>query len=426
MHLPGRTALNGPIARATLRTSCVLGLRLLVQAGTLLLVARILGPDQFGAFAGVAALAVILGTLSTFGTPLVLLSEVSREPTRRQEVLSYAVPGTLLCGSALLAIYLLVCSLVMANAAVATPVLIAIGVTETLLQPLFSLPAAEHLALGRIARSQLLTTLPLALRLTAAGAVFAVHPADPLAAYSYGYLLASVIALLIATLTMPAPWPAMKHWRPMSKAELRNTAGYAALAITASGPAELDKTLAAKLLPLGVAGLYAAGARVIGAATLPVIAMMLSALPRLFREGQDQPKRTAHLLRWVFGGALGYSAVLAVTLWFIAPVFVWLFGARYHGILQTIHWLTLAVPGMALRMVAGSVLMALGKPWMRVGFEVVGLIVLAIAAVVLTAKFDAAGMPLALASSEWAMAAFGGLLVWINRKRQARPASGTE
>ncbi|MDE2179214.1 MAG: oligosaccharide flippase family protein, partial [Xanthomonadaceae bacterium] len=99
--------MKGPIARATLRTSAVLGVRLFVQAGTLLLVARMLGPHDFGAFAGVAALAVMLGTLSTFGTHIVLLAEVSRDPQRRAGVLPFALSTTLICGSLLFALYLL-------------------------------------------------------------------------------------------------------------------------------------------------------------------------------------------------------------------------------------------------------------------------------------------------------------------------------
>ncbi|MGH8190302.1 MAG: lipopolysaccharide biosynthesis protein [Rhodanobacteraceae bacterium] len=412
---------QGPIARGTIRTSAVLGLRLVVQAGTLLLVARMLGPHQFGAFAGIAALAVLLGTLATFGTHVVLLGEVSKDPTRRAEVLPYAVPSTLLCGGILLAIYLLICELALREAGVPIEVLLAIGITETLLQPLFTLPAAEHLALGRIARSQLLTTLPLALRLAAAAAVFLLAPRDPLTVYGYGYLAASLIALGVATSTMPAPWPAVKNWRLPNGSELRNAAGYAALSATATSPAELDKTLATKLLPLAASGLYAAGARVIGAATLPVVAMLLSALPRLFREGQEKPKQTLRLLRWIFAAAVSYSVALAVVLWFIAPVFVWLFGPRYHGIEHIIHWLVLAVPGMALRIAAGSVLTALGKPWMRVGFEMIGLIVLVVAAVVLSIHFGSIGMPLALACSEWAMAALG--IALVIRATRARPTS---
>jgi len=41
--------LQGAIAQSTIRTSVVLGLRLAVQAGGLLLVARLLEPQQFGA-----------------------------------------------------------------------------------------------------------------------------------------------------------------------------------------------------------------------------------------------------------------------------------------------------------------------------------------------------------------------------------------
>ncbi|QJX02113.1 oligosaccharide flippase family protein [Alcanivorax sp. IO_7] len=66
---------KGPIALGTIRTSLVLGLRLIIQAGTLLLVTRILGPEKFGAFAGVVALAVLLGTLSTFGANIIFLDK---------------------------------------------------------------------------------------------------------------------------------------------------------------------------------------------------------------------------------------------------------------------------------------------------------------------------------------------------------------
>lgn len=406
---------NGPIAKATMRTSFVLGLRLVVQAGTLLLVARMLGPQEFGAFAGVAALAVMLGTLATFGTHLVLLGEVSRDPTRRKRVLPYAIPTTLLCGTVLLAIYLAVCILVLHAAGVSLAVLLAIGITETFLQPLFALPVAEHLALDHIARSQLLQTLPLVLRLAAAAAVFLLRTDDPLAVYGYGYLVASLIALGFATATMPAPLPPTRTWRLPCTAELREAVGYAALNVTAIGPAELDKTLATRLLPLSTAGLYAAAARVISAATLPVIAMMLSALPRLFREGHDQPQRTAHLIRLIFTATLTYSVVLAIALWLVAPAFVWIFGQKYNGIQDVIHWLCLAVPGMALRIAAGGILMALGKPWMRTGFEVTGLIVLVIASATLTYRIGETGMPLALACSEWTMALIGTVCIATTR-----------
>jgi len=403
--------MKGPIARSTIHTTFILGLYSLVQAGTLLLVARMLGPYQFGAFAGIASLAVLLGTVSTFGTNIVLLGEVAKAPSRREQILPYAIPTTFLCGGVLLAIYLAICTLALRIASVPWLVLLAIGFTELWLQPLFSLAVYEHHGLGRIARSQLLKILPLALRLAAAAGIFLAHASDPLAAYAYVYPALSLLAFIFATKTLPSAWPTLRQWRKPSIAELREAAGYATLAITASGPGELDKTLAAKLLTLPAAGVYSAGARVIVVTTLPVNAMLTSALPRLFREGRDQPERTSHLLLWIFGATFVYMLVITATLWMIAPIFEWLFGAKYHGLGQTIRWLCLAVPGLALRMVAGTIMMALGKPWVRVGFEITGLVVLVVAAVAFTARFGVLGMPLALACSEWAMAAIGVALI---------------
>lgn len=378
--------------------------------------ARMLGPQQFGVFAGVAALAVLLGTLSTFGTHLVLLGEMSKDPARRAQVLPYALPTTLLCGCILLVVFLLICELALSGNGMGWRMLLAIGVAELLLQPLSALAVVEPLAAERTARSQLLQTLPLALRLVVAGVVFVWQPPDALAVYGYGYCLATVIALAVMLGCMPRAWPQPRQWRRPTMQELSESASFAALNITAIGPAELDKTLATRLLPLVAAGLYAAGARVVGAITLPVVALMLSALPRLFREGQHQSQRTGRLLRWIFVATAMYSVALAVGMWWCAPLFVWLLGSQYAGVDEVIRWLCLAVPGLALRIAVGNALMALGRPWMRAGFEVVGVAVLAIAATVMTALWGMHGMSLALACSEWVMALLGGWLVMRVRR----------
>lgn len=418
--------LRGPIARGTIRTTFVLGLRLFVQSGTLLIVARMLGPQQFGAFAGISALAVILGTLSTFGTHIVLIERVSLDHSTRRDILAYAIPTTMVCGGLLFGIYLLVALLALPEIGITSGMLVIIGITELLLQPLYSIPIAGRLAAGQVARSQSMHIFPLALRLVTAVSVFAWAPANPLAVYLVGYLVATLVALVFATATTPDCWPSIRHWRLPDRRELRHAGGYAASTFTSNGPGELDKTMAAKLLPLAAAGLYSAGARVIGAATLPVAAMMLSAVPRLFREGRAQPGRTARLLRWVFGSTLAYSLVLAGVLWLLAPFFGWIFGPRYHGLDNMVRWLCPAVPGLALRLVAGTVLVTLDKPWLRVGYEIVGLLVLALAAYFLSTRIGEVGMPVALALSEWVMAAIGIGLIASARHTEQRDVNAKE
>lgn len=395
---------KGPIARATFRTSLVLGLRLLAQAGTLLLLARLLGPEGFGAFAAVAALAVLLGTLSTFGMHLVVLRDLSQDPTQRNRVLPVALGTTALCGAVLFLAYAALC-LGWLRLAMAGPLLVAcVGVSELLLQPLLSIATMERQAHGQIARSQLLAISPQLMRLVAVCLIWLSGSAHPLSLYALCHVGACTIALGIGLSTMAEPWPAPNRWRIPDRRTWGDSSSYAVLNVAASGPTELDKALAGHLLPLGVVGLYAAASRAVGAVALPVIAMMLSALPRLFRESSRGGGR---LVRWLLASAGLYGALAGVLLWFFAPVIEWMFGPGYDGIAVFVQWLAFAAPGMGLRIATASTLMSIGHPWVRAVIELSGLALLAILAWSLATPAWPKGLVVAVIVSEWAMALVG-------------------
>lgn len=402
--------LRGPIARATIRTSGVLGLRLFVQAGTLLLVAHLLGPEQFGAFAGMAALAVMLGALSTFGTHLLLLREISCAPELPAQLLPAAVGTTLMCGGLLLAAYLLLATVCLAPQGVSISALFAIGVSDIVAMPLLQLPAVERQGHGQIARSQLLMVLPLALRLVAAIGVAAWHPDEALTIYSVAYATAALVSIPVGASTLRQNWPRWRTWRLLRSGEWREAGGFAALNLTALGPNELDKALAVQLLPAMAAGTYAASSRVMGPLVLPVLAMMMSALPRLFRDHAALAQKT-HLLRVTLLAAMGYGLLAASALWLSAPVIAWAFGDRYADLPVTLRWLALAVPGMSVRYVAGTALVAHGSPWLRAVYEVAGVLVLVAGAYLLTPRLQDQGMAAALAVAESSMAIAGFLFI---------------
>lgn len=406
----------GPITKSTICTSFVLGLRLLVQAGTLLLVARMLGPDEFSIFAGITALAVLIGTFSTFGTHLVLLGEVSKDRRQREQILRYAVPTTLIIGSLLFFAYITVCLLLFKNITFPFQVILCIGLTETILLPLFLLSATEELALEKTARSQLLMIFPLGLRTLAAALVMAISTYQPLVIFAWLYLVTAILALGCMKAYKPNAWLKLSQWRLASKQELKHSAGYATLALTAAGPSELDKMLAVKLLPLGVSGLYVAASRLIGAATLPVIALLISAMPRLFRDTSQDPKHSKYLINWIFIVVFFYGLILANLLWLTAPLLELLFGEQYQGMANILVWLCLAVPALALRFTVGNILVTMGKPWLRVGFEVFGMLIIAISAVLFTSTLGIKGMTLALIVSEWGMVIAGLSLIITERK----------
>lgn len=393
----------GPIAQSTIRTSLVLGLRLLIQAGTLLLVARLLGPNDFGLFAGIAALAVLMGTFSTFGTHLVLLGEVSKDHTKCNHILRYAVPTTLIVGSLIFCLYIAISFLLFNQLNPSLVLMICIGLTEIILLPLFGLSTIEELALGKTAYSQLLIIFPLGLRTLAVIMVLLVHPAEPLIFFAWLYLISALFVLGYRKFYKSNAWLKVSQWRLPNKQELKNSAGYAVLALTATGPGELDKMLAVKLLPLGLSGVYVAASRVIGAAALPIMALLLSAMPRLFRTHSELKLQSSRLNCWIIASALIYSFLVASLLWFFAPGVEWLFGSQYQGMTEILRWLCLVMPAFLLRITLANILMTMNKLWFRAAIESLGMLILIISAIMLYAHLDLLAIVLALALSEWGM-----------------------
>lgn len=396
--------MKGPIARSTLQTGVVLGIRLIIQAGTLLVVARMLGAQQFGVFSAVAAVGVMLGSLSTFGMQLILLRDVSRSGLPGLKALRVALPVTLLCGTALFLLFLATSLLLWGKNVLSIGTMASIGVAETILTPLLTLRAAGQHGLGRVALSQSTIMMPLALRLLVAAGVFAMTPANPLPIYAHGYLLATAAALGVSLLAQSPRWPGFRSWHLPSTRTLRAAAGYSILNFNRIGPAELDKALAGVLLSMDRAGAYSAATRIISAATLPVTAMNLSALPRLFREHESQATKTNKLLHTMYAAALGYGVLIAAAVWFMAPVFPWILGAGYGELGAMVRLLCIAIPGMTLRLVGSNVLMALGKPWARAAVEGFGMGALTLGAIFLSTRLGGTGIIIALAFSEWGMA----------------------
>jgi O-antigen/teichoic acid export membrane protein len=393
----------------------VLVLRLLIQAGNLLLVARVLGPSLFGAYAGIAALAVLLGTMTTFGIPLVLLAEASQSFQRRLRVLPYCVSTALIVGSVLLGAFIIAVSATFHGSPIAMTLVVVIGITELVIQPLLALPSVQLQARRQIAASQLVYMVPLAIRLVLILGIALLPVTNPLQAFVIGSLLAGIAGLAIASRMLPNAWPAFRHWRLARVPELRRAAGFAALSVTEKGPTEIDKSLAARLLPLATAGVYSAAARIVNAVNVPVVAMIQSALPTLFAQSRQAAGIQPKMLMAMFGATFVYSSGAALAMWLFVPVIAWMLGDAYTGIGEALGLLCLAIPGTTLRLTSGAVLIARHQPWARVFNEASGVVVVIVAAIALAPKYGIIGMIGAYVAAEWMMAVIATGLVIRHR-----------
>lgn len=409
---------KGAIALASLRTSVVLAARMLVQAGALLLLAHMLGPARFGAFAAVVAIAALHGVIATFGTHLTLLRDLSQDPGKRTQALPAVLGTTRACSTVLLVMYLAVCFVALEIDTVPAVAIIAIGISEIVLQPFLLIASSERHAKGQIASSQIIVALPQTLRLAAIAALMWMAPADLLTTYAIAHLVAIGLVLAGVLMTSRQRWPAPSGWQMPPLRLWRENLGYAVMCVTGTAPGELDKALAAQLLPLGTAGIYSAASRVVGAIVVPVTAAVLSALPRLFRTNSHSGMQLQH---WLLGATLVYGLIAGAFVWFAAPAIHWLFGAAYDGINDVARILALAVPGMCLRFASMNILTTLERPWTRITIELLGLALLAIAAYAWTPAHGQWGFLAAVVTSEWAIALLGLVTTHVCRRASGSP-----
>lgn len=415
-----RNLLTGPIASAALRTSSVLAIRLLAQAGTLLALAHLLRPEQFGGFAGISALAVLLGAVTTGGTHLTLLRALSRNEASGHAFLPLTLGTTLVCSCVLTAVYLVVCHTLMADIGVPVAVFYLIGIAELFVHPYLLIAAAERQSRGEVARSQAIIIAPLIPRLMLASALLITTPGDPLLFYASGYLLIHLFVAAVVIVAMPTRWPPVKHWRALPRNQWLDSLSFATAGLSNRAPTELDKTLSLQLLPLAVAASYAAASRTMGAIITPVIALILAAQPALFREPSACPA-AKRLIPRLFLSALAYGSLVAALLWAFAPRIAELFGPDYAHFIEMARTLALATPALCLRITASNILMARGSPWARVLIECLGVAVLLGSATAFTTQHPILGLAMGYTLTEWTMAALGWSLLRKTHRTQNPP-----
>ncbi len=410
--------MRGKLARSSLQTGVLLGLRVLTQAAVLILLTRLLGPQTYGEFAAAASLAVVLGILPNLGSGYVMMARAPRGQDAVGEIWRYAWPLTVLLGLLLLIAYLPAARLFGGTTPLSWSVLCYLGATELLVTPFTMLLSFALQARQRVPLSQFVQWLPLGLRLLAVLPCFLVAEAERLPAYVLLQMLAALIGL--STGFAIARREVTLHWRPRwpNKAELGQGTSYAAMHMVAANPSELDKVLAVRLVGEHDAGVYAATTRVMGALVMPVIAMLLAAQPRLFEHAHQPTDQGNQLIRVIALLALGWGLLCWLLLSLCSPFLPWLFGPRFAAMVPLMPWLAVVAAPLSMRLAAGTVLVALGRPLERLSFELSGIVVLVIIMSLLAPILGVRGLGLALLTSESSMALVGWWAVWLRTRQK--------
>lgn len=323
-----RDRLRSPFASSMGIMTIAMALSLLLQMLTFAIVARSMGPHQFGAFATVAALVMIVGSFSGWGAEQLLLRRVGRAPAELPRAMA---TGLVFLGITAPPLVLLCMALVpmLVDSSVAWTIVLFIAIADIGLARVNTIAAACYQAVGRTRGNAWLNVGFAAARVLAALLWVAAAPEHDALSWSCYYLGVSVIAAAASL------W---KVWRELGRPEWKiawhewrdgfhfalQTASYAAFGST-------DKPVIAMLSSLSTAGIYAAATRIVMAAAIPVRSMLYAAYVRFFQLGAQGPRSSARLAVRLLPLGIGLGILGAAATAVMAPLAPRVLGHAYVG-----------------------------------------------------------------------------------------------
>ena len=333
----------GPLAKGTMAMTVAMGLRSLAQALVFLIVARVLGVADYGAYAAVLALSSAFACFSGWGTQILMVRDVSRDHNRFGDAWGRTLTASLVSSPILLVVYMVVARALL-PASISLSVILFVGLADLIFAPV-SLSAVTayqgHERLDRAARLSFIPVLPrLAVAVAFSPLQLILSDDMRLSTWAFLYAVAAFAAAIYAwRLVRKELGPAHKPNWGYVWSSLREAIAYAFGSAALKVYADIDKMMLARLATLEAAGAYSAGYRVADLTTVPLLSLLSAAMPRFFRAGEGGVGAALAYAHRILLVPLLYSILAGLGLYFCAGLLALLLGATYSDAVPALQWL---------------------------------------------------------------------------------------
>ncbi len=314
------------------------GLRIIVQAGYFILIARALGAEQYGAFVGVAAVVAIVSPFATLGAGNLLVKNVSRDPSVFPEYWGNALAMTFASGIPLLGLILGVSRFVL-PASIPWTLILLVSVSDLLFFRICDVAAQAFQATDQLRYTAKLNLLPSVFRLIGAGIVLAVwHRASAVCwgwFYAGGTLICAVVAVALTNYKLGRPRLAL--WRV--RRELLEGFYFGTSLSAQTVYNDIDKAMLARLSTLDATGIYAAAYRIIDVAFAPVRSVLYAGYADFFRHGEKGIANSYAYAKRILPKVIAYSVFAFVAIYVAAPTLPRIIGPEFRRTVEALRWL---------------------------------------------------------------------------------------
>lgn len=310
--------------------------RLTLQLVAFVLLVRILGPEDYGNFAAILAIALLIAPFIEMGGYSLIVRDITAGiPVNR------ALGNSLLLSTLVLPFGLvLFCFVkVLLLPDISWAVVFAIGFGQFIGIRIWVLVQGVHVAKGLIVRNAALeATNGIITLLSVAVLQFMGGTLNSWALlFFFNSFTIGAAALGWVYFTWGAPSAVCVEAKDRIRAGFYFAVGLA----SQSGYMEIDKAMLVRLASSEISGIYAAAYRFINVAFLPLNALLSALYPKFFQQGIKGSQASATLAYRVLPWTISYGLLVSLLLWLIAPIIPQLLGSDYSESVEILRWLAL-------------------------------------------------------------------------------------
>ena len=329
---------SGTLGRNTIWMFMGHGMGILIKAGYFIIIARILGPGQYGAFAGVVALISILAPFATCGSGNLLVKNVSRDHSIFRQYWGNCLLLTLVSGTLLGLVALGLSHIILGNRIPLMLVLL-VSVADLFFARIVDVSVQAFQAFEMVAHMARLNVVAGTFRLIGAVIVLVAvsHPTAVL--WSIVYLASSSIGAIwgLIWVSRLLGAPSLAIWR--IGPEFAEGCYFSASLSAQFVYNDIDKTMLTRLGSLDAVGIYAAAYRLIDAGFIPIRSLLYAAYPRFFQHGASGISGSTRYARRLLPRSGGYGLLACTALIVFAPVVPRFLGKEYLLTVEAVRWL---------------------------------------------------------------------------------------
>ncbi|MFE4114874.1 oligosaccharide flippase family protein [Priestia sp. YIM B13448] len=316
------------------------GLRIIIQAAYFIYIARLLGVEGYGAFISTVALVAIISPFSGIGAGNLLIKNVSRDRTLFNIYWGNALLMTLI-SSILLLMLVMVLSQFLLPSSLSLKLILLIAISDLFFAKVLDIGSQAFQAVQRLSYTAQLQILLSLFRMIGAVLLSVFNSRISVETWGYCYLFSTVISALIAVVCVCTVlgFPKLDYKR--IKGEIKDGIYFSISFSAESIYSDIDKTMLSRLSSLEAAGIYATAYRIIDVAFTPVLALLRASYAKFFQYGTEGIRNTLTLIKKIFPLSLIYSILIAIILYFVAPIFPKFLGEEYKHSVDAIRYLCL-------------------------------------------------------------------------------------